>query len=503
MATLKRPGVYISETLTPLATAANTPSQSTAVFVGNNKQGGPITPTLVTTWAQYQALFGGFGDGTDLLPFAVYEYFNNGGTGCYVIRAALANAAKSAFTFQDSEGSPANVLTVTAKSPGTWGNAVSVTVSPATNSGRFDILVVKGNVQERFTDVTLDPTDAKYAVNAVNSVFSGSDYVTLTYAGSTPWTALATPAQATALLAGGTEGTGSLNYVTAAQKLATIDGNFDVNLPGINDATTVNALISWAESVGNVFLVVDGINGAATDTEAANTTAQQGLVVGGSSLTASSVVSIYAPWLLVDDPASSIPGSVRRLPPGGAVLGKFARNDVVNGVQKAPAGLETSLSGILDVAFRYSSTSLDTLNVAGVNVVRPVTGAGFCIMGARTLQTSTPDLYVNFRRTLIFLKKGLKDATSFAIFEDNGPTLWQNVEDILNQYLRTLWAQGVLSGTVPTDAWFVQCDSDNNTPASAQAGTVNIQVGVAIASPAEFIVINIGQTVSGADVTES
>lgn len=503
MVTPKRPGIYVTETLTPLTTTASTPSNSTAAFVGTNIQGGPLLPTLVTTWAQYQSIYGGFGNGSDLLPFAVYQYFNNGGGGCYVVRAALANAVAASHTFEDGEGSPENVLTVTASSPGTWGNSLSVTVTPSATAGRFSLEIDFGNTQERFLDITLDPSDPKYAINIVNSPYSGSKYVDLTYAGSTPWTSVNTPATATSTLSSGTDGTGSVNLVTAAQQLDTVAGNFDVNCPGVHDSSTINGLITWAESVGNVFLVVDGVQGASNDTRAANAASQEALVNGGGAFTASSTIALYAPWLLVDDPANSVPGATRELPPGGAVLGKYARNDVVNGVQRAPAGVDTNLSGLIDVKYRYAATDLDTLNGLGVNIIKPVPGAGFCIWGARTLETGTPDLYVNFRRALIYIKQGLVNATQFAIFEDNDSVLWQNIEDILNQYLRTLWSDGVLSGATPDQAWFVVCDDTNNTPSSAQSGVVNIQVGVAVASPAEFIVINIGQTVSGADVTES
>ena len=44
-----------------------------------------IKPRLVTNWAQFESLYGGFVEGA-LLPHAVYGYFNNGGGTCYVCR---------------------------------------------------------------------------------------------------------------------------------------------------------------------------------------------------------------------------------------------------------------------------------------------------------------------------------------------------------------------------------------------------------------------------------
>jgi phage tail sheath protein FI len=53
-------------------------STSTAGFLGKT-QIGPTTPTLVTSWLDYQKLFGGyFGEGK-YLPYAVEGFFQNGG----------------------------------------------------------------------------------------------------------------------------------------------------------------------------------------------------------------------------------------------------------------------------------------------------------------------------------------------------------------------------------------------------------------------------------------
>jgi phage tail sheath protein FI len=67
--------------------------------------------------------------------------------------------------------------------------------------------------------------------------------------------------------------------------------------------------------------------------------------------------------------------------------------------------------------------------------------------------------------------------------------------------LTNFWSQGGLRGTVPQQAFFVLCDTTNNPLSTVEAGQVNIQVGVALQRPAEFVVINIGQFDGGATVT--
>lgn len=512
MTVYKRPGVYIEETLAPLAQAATTPGESIAAFVGTNKQGGALAPTLVTSFAQYVATYGGFGDTSDLLPFAVYQYFNNGGNSAYIVRAAASDAVAASVTLKDTEATPKDTLKITAISPGTWGNEVYVDiVASASGLGRFDLVVYVGGetsafVKERFPDVSLDPSDGRNATALINSPVTGSSYIKVQSLLSTAWDVSHAPALQNGVdLTGGSNGVAPVDLVAATQRLDAVEDNLVVNLPGVTDATTLNAIIDWAEASGNVFLVVDGVKANSADNAHSYALALQAMATGGSALKSSSYAAVYGPWLIVNDPATLSAGSARLLPPGGAVLGQYSRTDSTRGVQKPPAGVDTALRGVLDVGFRFSNDDQDALNQTGINVIKSLPGTGFVIYGARTLNAGMPDRYVSVRRSLMLIKKGLLDATRFAVFEPNDAVLWDQVRAVVSQYLMTLMQVGVLSGATPEQAFFVVCDESNNTAASVQNGSVHVQVGVALSSPAEFIVIQIGQFsgTSTADETTS
>ena len=83
MATFTYPGVYIEEipsgqqTITGVAT-------SIAAFVGWSNQGPVGQPTMVESWAEYQATFGGMIPGI-YLGYAVYQFFQNGGSDAWVV----------------------------------------------------------------------------------------------------------------------------------------------------------------------------------------------------------------------------------------------------------------------------------------------------------------------------------------------------------------------------------------------------------------------------------
>ena len=51
-----RPGVYVEETLNPVAPVVGPNSASIGAFIGANDRGPVGTPTLITSWSQYTTL---------------------------------------------------------------------------------------------------------------------------------------------------------------------------------------------------------------------------------------------------------------------------------------------------------------------------------------------------------------------------------------------------------------------------------------------------------------
>lgn len=517
MPSYKTPGIYVEESLTPLSQAINAPGEAFAAFVGTHNQG-PAVPTVVRSWSQYVSLFGDFSSAKpgDLLPYAVYQYFNNGGRQAYIVRAIPSDAVAATITLMDRAGTPAALLKLTAKSGGTWGNALYVDIvdSPTTGSGRVNIVIKRGGITadkvvETWNDVSLNPQDSRYFIPIVNSPVAGSTYVIGQdmRSNATAWVVANTPAiQTGTVFTTGAEGVASVDLVAATQLLADVQDILVLNLPGVTASATINGVITWIDpalnsaSRQNIFLVVDTV--AASSTVAATVTAYTALITGGSAFTATSYAAVYGPWLQVDDPSNSTAGATRLLPPGGAVLGQFAQMDSSRGVQKPPAGIDTALRGVLGLEMKFQGTDLDTLNTLGVNIIRAIPGAGFCIFGARTLKPNMPDRYVSVRRSLMYIKKAITDNTRYAIFEPNNDLLWDSLAANCSQFLMTMYQIGVLKGATPEAAFYVKCDSENNPPSSVANGEVHLEVGLAISSPAEFIVIKIGQFDGGVSVDE-
>lgn len=495
---LQRPGVYVQEVLNPIQSVVGANSDATAAFIGANDRG-PITPVLVRSWSEYVNVFGSWNTtASNDLPLAVYLYFINGGRRAYVTRLVKSGASATR-TLQDRAGTPDDTLLLTARNNGTWGNDVNVSISDSATTGYFDLTIFKGGtsaayVVERFTDLSMVTTNSRYAVSVINT---GSTLLVASDLNSSSSGTTKNPAIiANQALAGGSNGTtpGTTELTDALSFHDVIKQSLILNLPGKTDATSINLAITYAEARQDVFLVIDGVY----DTAAAQLTLS-------ATYTATSLAAVYYPQITIADPTlgiGSATGATKTVGAGGAVAGLYAATDASRGVFKAPAGLQSRISGAVSVN-TLTNAELDSLNTAAapVNAIKYVPGSGIVVMGSRTLKTGYVDRYVPVRRTLIYLRKSLTDLTEFAIFEPNDETLWRRLDSTVSSFLTNFWSQGGLRGATPAEAFFIKCDSTNNPQASIDNGEVHLEIGVALQRPAEFVVIKIGQFDGGTTVT--
>ena len=183
--------------------------------------------------------------------------------------------------------------------------------------------------------------------------------------------------------------------------------------------------------------------------------------------------------------------------PGGAVAGVFARTDAQRGIWKAPAGLETTLIGVPELAVALTDTETGELSPLAVNCLRDFPGAGKVVWGARTLagsdQAASELTYIPVRRTALFIEESLYRGTKWVVFEPNDEPLWAQIRLNVGAFMHSLFRNGALQGRAPRDAYFVKCDKQTTTQNDINRGVVNIVVGFAPLKPAEFVVIKIQQ----------
>ncbi|MEU6718634.1 phage tail sheath C-terminal domain-containing protein [Nonomuraea sp. NPDC046802] len=197
--------------------------------------------------------------------------------------------------------------------------------------------------------------------------------------------------------------------------------------------------------------------------------------------------ALYYPWVKVP----GVDGVSRTVPPSGHLAGVWARTDTERGVFKAPAN--QNLRGVLELTTTLTDDQHGDLNAKGVNCLRTFPDRGLLVWGARTRSSSRDWRYLNVRRLVSFLSDSIQQSTTWAVFEPNDDRLWATLRHSVTSFLTDQWRQGALMGRTPDEAFYVICDSTNNTQATIDAGQVVCDIGVAPVRPAEFVQFTITQ----------
>jgi hypothetical protein len=248
----------------------------------------------------------------------------------------------------------------------------------------------------------------------------------------------------------------------------------------------VNALITHCETLKDRFAITDAEQGSASVSALNPRTGND-----------TKYAAFYYPWIKVIDPEA---GLRRLVPPGGHIVGIYARSDTERGVHKAPAN--EVVRGAVELEFQITKGEQDILNPRGVNVIRAFPGRGIRAWGARTLSSDTLWKYINVRRLFLFLEESIDEGTQWVVFEPNDEKLWARVRQTITQFLTRVWKDGALMGTTPEEAFFVKCDRTTMTQDDIDNGRLIVLIGVAPVKPAEFVIFRIAQWTGGSAVTE-
>lgn len=528
------PGIYVQEV--PSTRSIQGASTSVAAFVGITEKGPVNQPTLITSWNAFQRLFGGF-IWFGFTPWAVYEFFLEGGTACYVVRTDT-GSGKAATT---SLGS----TTVTAASPGVWGNTILVNIANSvptsgnanTPSPIFSLQVaVDAATIDAVTDLTKVDLPTQLMVSfvrqnglAATTVAGKSCYVLESFSGCTDTGPgfvtrinsnsmfirvassdgkrpdnTSAPKALTGGVAASNQLSLSVNTLSTVQSLSLLAVPDSVTLTDSSNksnqaaqGTLINLDLQFCEGLTSLFYAVDppfGLDVSGITSFKSGAGATTG---GNGTALNSSYGALYYPWLWIFNPIAALNVPV---PPSGPVLGRYAYTDANVGVYKSPAGVnDGALRSVVAVNLALTDSDQDMLNPNGINAVRNQINYGNVIWGARTLSQDSQWIYVSIRRLFIYVEQSLKNSLQWVVFERNDQPLWSSVTRDITAFLTTLWQQGGLFGASAAEAFFVTCDASNNPPETRQLGQLYIDIGLAPVYPAEFVIIRITQKTAGPD----
>jgi phage tail sheath protein FI len=495
---------------------------------------GPVnTPITINSYADYDRIFGGLW-ARSTMSFAVNDFFANGGSQAIIVRLAAVDAAPATLSLPEDTtpsgappthlSSPFTSLVLQAADVGSWGNYVNVQVDHATKTPSdltlFNLTVTQTDptgklvlASEKFLNLSVDPSSSRYVTTtlAQNSALiavqtsGGQDEVppirpaVTLIPGSPPIT--------TVTASGGADGSDITenDFVgpgTAANKrglyaLENVDlFNILCIPPYLNggedvDTNLVGLAAAYCE-LRRAFYIVDPPSAWTNLQNALNQFTDPNTDWIG---TRSDHAAIYFPRVMEQNPL--LGNQLDTFVPCGVVAGIYAATDAQRGVWKAPAGQETVLNNVTQLAVPLTDTENGQLNPLGVNCLRSFPIIGRVVWGARTLQGADQQesqwKYIPVRRTALFIEESLYQGTKWVVFEPNDETLWSAIRLNVGTFMQGLFKQGAFFGSSASQAYFVKCDSESTTQADIDTGIVNIVVGFAPLKPAEFVIIQIQQ----------
>lgn len=507
MPTYLSPGVYVEE-VEAGARPIEGVGTAVAAFVGCATQGPFDTPTLVSNWAKFTQTFGDFADGCYLAQ-AVYGYFLNGGTNCYVVRVGgdHSNGSGPMAELPAAAQAVLGGYRVTAKAlPGAKrGGDISVEVAEPgeDNPGddRFTLLVKQnGKVVE-----THHVTTKRTKENVVTVIREKSNLITIEEVatgalakpdkGSVALIEVPAPPAAQRSIApndfvgdvADRTGFGGLEVIDEITMVAVPDlmGQYEQGAIGLDDVKAVQlAMIAHCELMGDRMAILDPPPGLSPQQ-----IKDWRMDAAGYD---SKYAALYYPWIKIFDPVS---GTNSFLPPSGHMAGVWARTDGTRGVHKAPAN--EVVRGAVTLQTQVTKAEQELLNPIGVNCIRSFAGRGIRVWGARTLSSDSAWRYLNVRRLFNYLEESILDGTQWVVFEPNDDALWARIRRTISAFLVTEWRKGALFGLTPDEAFFVKCDRETNPAESIDAGQVTCEVGIAPVKPAEFVIFRLAQISGG------
>jgi phage tail sheath protein FI len=191
---------------------------------------------------------------------------------------------------------------------------------------------------------------------------------------------------------------------------------------------------------------------------------------------------------------TKVSSSLTVLPSCGAVAGIYAMVDTTRGVWKAPANVSlSSVSGLTEIIDSKEQEDLNVDVVAGksINAIRAFTGKGILVWGGRTLLGNDNEWrYISVRRFFNMVEESVKKSTYWAVFEPNDANTWIKVKSMIENYLTQKWREGALAGAKADQAFFVKVGlGQTMTAQDILEGRMNVEIGMAVVRPAEFIIL--------------
>jgi hypothetical protein len=206
-------------------------------------------------------------------------------------------------------------------------------------------------------------------------------------------------------------------------------------------------------------------------------------------------VSVYHPWIQVEERPGVQNGRQPHVPPSGHVAGLVSRLDRERGPGRSPAN--APLFNAVDLCVGPMSSSESDLVARRVNPLRCVPGQGLQVWGARTFERAASGRFLAHRLLLHRLVRACRQAGDALVFEPNDDRLRQGLAQTMRTVLLQAYRSGALAGRTDEEAFRVRCDDTTTIPADRDAGRVVCSIQLTPANPMEVIKVQLSLSAEG------
>jgi uncharacterized protein len=174
----------------------------------------------------------------------------------------------------------------------------------------------------------------------------------------------------------------------------------------------------------------------------------------------------------------------------GAAAGMIARSDETCPVWSTAESEETFLRPGLRPAAVVSDQERIRLAAAGVNTLVSSRSNARQGLTARTLTAggcgASDWKYLSARRLALFIASSVEQGTRWVLMEPNIPATWERARAVVDRFLGELAAEGAFVGTSPDESHFAIADDRVNREKTVAEGKINVLYGFATSKPGEF-----------------
>lgn len=188
----------------------------------------------------------------------------------------------------------------------------------------------------------------------------------------------------------------------------------------------------------------------------------------------------------------------RWLPLNGDIAGLCARTDYEADAWFSPAGFNRgNIKNIIKLAYSPNQADRDDLYIKGINPVVRFPGLGTVLYGDKTLLTK-PSAFdrINVRRLFNILKKAIRRAAQFSLFELNDEFTRTQFRNLVEPFLRDI------QGRRGVTDFRVVCDETNNTGEVIDSNRFIADIYIKPARSINFITLNFIAVRTNVDFSE-